>query len=159
MCLGVDRATGDDEGRDIGDRIVQSQPTCDMLQRERLVEVLRARRVERHQRDVGRVNATLTRPCAPSLRRLGQHLWRELPRHLQLRAQRAQVWVDVDPGEDRTTHQVPIQRNDNHNATVAATSTSGTVTTPSSVNSASLGTDDSELPRTRRHNNVASDPT
>ena len=56
MRLGVDGAAGPDEGRDVGDRVPEPEPAGGTgLEVQRLVEVHRARRVDRHERHVGEI--------------------------------------------------------------------------------------------------------
>ena len=79
VSLLVDRAAGFDEGGDVSDRVVYPEPVVGALDVKRLVEVHRARWVDRDERDVGAVELGELRVGGSLLGGL-QHLGRELRR-------------------------------------------------------------------------------
>ncbi len=97
--LGVDRAARHDERADVGDRVAHDERGAHRVARrspgplevQRLVEVHRARRVDRDERDVAQVDAPRTghrAVLAHDLLGLGEHPVREALRYLHLAAQR-----------------------------------------------------------------------
>ena len=68
-CLAVEWIAGLDEPADIGDRVVKDDVVAGGFERERLVEIDRRRRVERHEFDVGPIGVIGTgRPLRSRLR-------------------------------------------------------------------------------------------
>ena len=106
MGVVIERAAGLDEHAGVGDRVAHAVPLLERLDVQRLIEVERARRIDRHERHVDPL--ALERATGGGLR-LGLHLRRKplgdpglAPHRLETRAHRGR---GIDPNAARGHRQ------------------------------------------------------
>ena len=102
----VDRIAVGNEPGDVGDRIAKDKIAPGLLDRERLIEIGRARRIERDERDVRAVDMVRQRLARRRFGR-GLNLRREVARQLELRSDRREAlvqraWTVLDRLQDLT---------------------------------------------------------
>ena len=94
--LGVERAAGRDERRDVGDRVADAVPVAAPLDVQRLVEVARPRRVDGHEGDVD----AIARPRRADGAHLRLDLGRERGGDVGLAADRLEPLLERGRGDD-----------------------------------------------------------
>ena len=93
-----------DEEADVGDGVVQHDVGTSPLQREGLVEVGRAGRIERHERPVGAIDVGRTRAASGRLDCAEGDLGREPRRDVELLADPLQSGVEGRSARVRRSH-------------------------------------------------------
>ena len=123
LRLEVDRVAGRDERGDVGDRVVHDVPVAVAREVHRLVEVARAGRVDRHERDVGAVQLGQPRRGGRGARRPPR------PRAGTSGETSSSAWIRSMPGAQRRGGHPVIDGPDPDDATARHT---GTITACSS---------------------------
>ena len=103
--LGVDRVTRPDEEADIGDRVVQHDIVSVAVDRERLVQIGRRRRIERDERIGGAIAVVIVRLTPSGLLGGGQHIGGELAGDVELLPDAFETGLDGLLGPFRQSHR------------------------------------------------------